>query len=118
VRHGPGQGKAGLKNADLRSLISKAKAEAETETKITQQQEFVAWWKETVSPGHGGDRSKSRVPGTCSVAEAEKRTKILKQQVSRWKTGLARPDYRARLVNPSYRKGLAEAALSAACIGA
>src|SRR5580765_6083480 len=36
VRHGPGQGKAGLKNAELRSLISKTKAE--TETKITQQQ--------------------------------------------------------------------------------
>jgi len=77
---------------------------------IDEQREFVAWWKATV---RGDGRPKKNVPSTrdvLSMREAEKRTKILNQQVSRWKTGLARPDYRARLVNPSYRKGLADAA--------
>lgn len=54
-------------------------------------------------PTAGGDRkSKSKSQDTgpfdlrLAVAEAERHTKILKQQFSRWRTGLGRPDYRTR----------------------
>jgi phage N-6-adenine-methyltransferase len=66
VRHGSGQGKAGLKNADLRSLISKDKAEADT--------------------------------------------KITAQQVSRWRNGLRRPDYAARIFSIAHKKAMADSA--------
>jgi hypothetical protein len=49
VRHGPGGRKGdGSKNADLRSLLSKAKADAET--RIIEQAAYVTWRKGVVVP--------------------------------------------------------------------
>ena len=77
---------------------------------IAEQREFVAWWKARVRAAQRPKKLSQDADSFWTVAQAERQTKILKHQVSRWKTGLGRPDYRARLMKPSYRKGLADVA--------
>jgi phage N-6-adenine-methyltransferase len=72
---------------------------------IAQQEKFVAGWDERVRIRHGGDRSKNPVPGSWSAPEAEARTGIKQQQVSRWRGWLASDQidaYRQRLRDVAY----------------
>ena len=62
--------------------------------KIADQQEFLDWWREKVTPGgRGGDRkSKNHVPRSADVIpmrQAEKETGITNQTVSKWGQRLA-----------------------------
>jgi hypothetical protein len=79
---------------------------------IEEQRLFVAWWRETVTPGHGAGRGNKKVADQrpfLPVDKAEDETGISKQQVSRWGNALGRPDYRVRVFKPSYAKAMAEA---------
>jgi len=59
---------------------------------IAEQREFIAWWDDAVR-GKGQPRKEMAQDAANSFSrdQAEKRTKILHQQVSRWRTGLGRP---------------------------
>lgn len=71
--------------------------------KLEEQTEFVRWWKETVTPGKGGDRksdeAKSKTQnGVFDRSAAESLTGITQQQVSKWAKKLQKPEqYRAQL---------------------
>ena len=57
--------------------------------KIEEQGEFIEWWKQNVSKGHGGDRSKiSDRKSWLSAEKALTLTGISPVQVSRWRTFL------------------------------
>jgi len=81
---------------------------------IEEQKQFVAWWRETVTPRKGGDRkSKNQKPRSAfliSTTEAEKKTKIKQQQVSKWRGQIRRPGYRDRLFKASHAKAMADGA--------
>lgn len=75
---------------------------------IAQQAQFVAWWGETVRRKGGERWIDNAVRGYQSMprAEAEKRTGISQQQVSRWRGLLAEDQieaYRQKLRDESYR---------------
>ena len=70
------------------------------DAKVEEQEEFVRWWRETVTPGHGGDRGKIPDRGSWSSEKAEELTGITPQQVSRWKEKLKdTPGYRGALMS-------------------
>jgi len=80
------------------------------DAKIEDQREFVQWWDETVRPaGQGKEITQYAV---ISRADAEDRTGIKQQQVSRWRKSLADADrYRKRLILAARRQAnLASAA--------
>lgn len=78
---------------------------------IEEQKAFVAWWRASVQKG--GDRkskNQTRRPAhLISMSEAEKKTKIKHQLVSRWDKDLKLPDYSSRLFHPSYEEAMAAA---------
>jgi phage N-6-adenine-methyltransferase len=85
---------------------------------IAQQEQFVAWWEQTVRPSH---RPKTvLVRGQLSTPEAEARTGVNKQQVSRWRGRLA-PDqidaYRQRIRDAAYREAGILARMSHRALG-
>jgi phage N-6-adenine-methyltransferase len=78
--------------------------------KIADQRAFVQWWRENVSVGHGGDRSKISDLRSCSRQQAEALTGIQDGQVSRWRQLLAAPErYRERMIQAAYRAARLEA---------
>ncbi len=110
--------KAVANDAKADALIDYAKRvkdwptlEAAVASKLEDQTEFVRWWDEKVTVNHGAGRSnkKNAVPGSFSVSEAEKQTKISQQQVSKWRRRLQEPDkYREMLCGFAYAKAMAE----------
>lgn len=84
------------------------------EAKIEDQREFVGWWDNAVSIGHGAGRGhkKSAGRGSFSKDQAEHDTEITHQQVSRWRKSLRdAAKYRERLILAARRKAdLASAA--------
>jgi len=79
---------------------------------IEEQREFVAWWDASVR--HNSRPITNAEPhylsNYLSAPEATSKTHVKQYQVSRWRTGLARPDYRAKLARPSLIAGLGEEA--------
>jgi hypothetical protein len=74
---------------------------------IAEQRDFVTWWSDAVGVRESaGDnqhkRSNAEQRSTLTRKLAEGKTKIKQQQVSRWRTYLKRPDYRAKLAKGSY----------------
>jgi hypothetical protein len=71
------------------------------EAKLEEQAEFVAWWKEAVTPGHRPGRGGKKLRAdqrAIPLAEAEALTKIKQQQVSKWRRRLKEPEkYQAML---------------------
>jgi phage N-6-adenine-methyltransferase len=108
-----------MKNAKLDAVIDYAKRvndwpllEQAVDQKIEEQEEFVGWWKDTVTPGHGAGRGNKKVAdrGPFSVDKAEKLTGITKQQVSKWGKLVAdKPKYRGRVILAARRKAVFEA---------
>lgn len=89
--------------------------EEAVDVKIDEQRKFVAWWRATVSVGHGGDRKlKDQGPGTrtlMSAVEAEDLTGMAKQRVSDLGVRLGKPDkYREMLLGVEYRAAMLEGA--------
>jgi phage N-6-adenine-methyltransferase len=76
---------------------------------IEFQKEFRAWWQDNVGKNWGGDRGKSADRRTClPLEEAEKKTGIRHQQVSKWNERLVNEDdYRALLFATAQRKAMA-----------
>jgi phage N-6-adenine-methyltransferase len=77
---------------------------------IDEQRKFVGWWADTVTPNRkrkfvSADRGKQ-----TSMEEAEERTGIANQQVSRWRGQIRRPGYRDRLFKASHAKAMADGA--------
>ncbi len=65
--------------------------------KLEEQNEFVRWWKETVSPNQGA-RTDIISERRFSLTYAKSLTGITKQQVSKWAKKLQKPEqYRAQL---------------------
>src|SRR4051812_17557322 len=64
--------------------------EQAVDAKIEEQQRFAAWWVGSVTARHGGP--KSRVRGTCSLADAEQMTGMSNQRVSDLRTALKAPE--------------------------
>lgn len=84
------------------------------DAKLDEQEDFVNWWRAHVTPRHRPGRSGAELVdgrGLISCAEAESRTEVTKQQVSRWSTWLARRDEtRTQLIQAAMRRQLAEGA--------
>lgn len=104
--------KAAVSFARRMELWDEGKAAAE---QLAQWQEwFVAFWNAKVSkresPGDNQHKKRSVADRgqTYSVEQAENETGIKKQQVSRWRNGLKRPDYAARIFNAAHTKGMAD----------
>jgi hypothetical protein len=78
------------------------------DTKIEQQREFVQWWDETVSIGHGLGRGHKKVSDTetfLRADQADELTGIDKAQVSRWRKRLAdEAKYREQQILAAYRE--------------
>lgn len=98
----------------LRAVIDYAKRvkdwpllEQAVDAQIDLQTEFVAWWREKVTPGQSpGRKGKSNaVRGSIlDVSQAEEATGISQQQVSKWAKRLkGLPSYRARLFGAAWR---------------
>lgn len=67
---------------------------------MDEQEEFVRWWKENVRKAGQGNNAGPRY---LSVADAEEKTGITQQQVSKWKARLAdREAYRAALFGVTF----------------
>lgn len=67
---------------------------------IEEQEEFVRWWRETVSVNHGAGRGNKKNADlrSFSKADAEELTGITQQQVSKWAKKLQKVEaYRALL---------------------
>jgi hypothetical protein len=66
--------------------------QAERDTLISQQQEFVEWWDDCVGILHGAGRGhkNNAERGSFSKDQAERDTDITQQQVSRWRGRLRR----------------------------
>jgi phage N-6-adenine-methyltransferase len=78
--------------------------EQAVDAKIEDQKEFVRWWDEHVSVGHGGDRSKNAARAFLK-RDAENETGIRQDQVSRWRARLADEfKYRERQIQAAFRK--------------
>jgi phage N-6-adenine-methyltransferase len=84
--------------------------EEAVDLKIEEQRKFVAWWKASVSTGHGGDR---QVPSTrhLSFRDAEDITGMKHQRVSDLGKKLQQPGdkYRLHLLGAGYRAAMLEA---------
>jgi hypothetical protein len=83
---------------------------------IAEIRDFVAWWDLNVgvrkSAGGSGEHGASynaEQRSMISREQAETETAIKQQQVSRWRTALGRPDFKARMAGPSYVKTLGDA---------
>jgi phage N-6-adenine-methyltransferase len=75
------------------------------DAKLGDQGDFVEWWGANLTPHHGGDRTKSAERGTWSVRDAEERTGISNQQVSRWRKALEKSEqYRDRQIDAARKK--------------
>jgi hypothetical protein len=97
ILHGAGRGH---KNNAERGSFSKDQAERDTD--ITQQQEFVEWWDEAVRPPGQGNISDLKY---FSVAQVNERTGIGPVLVSRWRGRLTdAAKYRAQQILAAYRK--------------
>ena len=82
---------------------------------VQWQGDFVVWWTGNVGKRlRAGDNQHKRLNAdlrsTLTKEKAEAQTKIKQQQVSRWRNGLGRPDYAARIFKASYTKALADSA--------
>jgi hypothetical protein len=82
---------------------------------VQWERDFVGWWNAKVgvrkSAGNqrtGRDNADQR--SLISKAKAEAETKITQQQVSRWRNGLKRPDYAARIFSLAHKKAMADSA--------
>jgi phage N-6-adenine-methyltransferase len=74
------------------------------DAKVDEQQRFVGWWDSPEGVREKGQRANSAARGHF-VADAERDIGVTHQQVSRWRTSLAKPDvYRERLRQVAYRK--------------
>lgn len=84
--------------------------ETAVDAKMEDQAEFVRWWRETVTPNHGGNRKDQvRRAGHLTFEQAEAATAITHQQVSKWDRRLKEPEkYRAMLYGAAYAKAMAE----------
>jgi len=74
------------------------------------QRDFVGWWTHEVGVRHrppGGKSVNADLRSQLSKAKAEAETKITQQQVSRWRNGLKRPDYPARIFVAGHKKAMA-----------
>jgi len=82
------------------------------ELMVAWQREFVAWWtinvgvRKSAGNQHTG-REVAGLRSLISLAQAEAETGITKQQVSRWRNALKRPDYAMTLFGLVYRKAMA-----------
>jgi hypothetical protein len=79
------------------------------------ERDFVNWWtaKVGVRESAGGGKhtvSNAGLRSTLSRKKAEDETKITQQQVSRWRNGLRRPDYAARIFAVAHKKAMADSA--------
>lgn len=107
-----------IKDEQFSFLIASAKQlkqwpalEKAVDEKIKEQERFVKWWDASVQEG-GRPPKNGRRTGTVfmSAAEAEERSEITKQQVSKWRRRLAEPEkYRAMLYGAAYHKAMVEA---------
>lgn len=104
--------KRGISKAD--ALIEYAKSmhdwprlEIAVDEKIAQQEEFVRWWRESVTPNR--DRKSENAVPRFQRSDAEAATGITQQQVSKWAKRLQDPGkYRATLFDAAYRKAMGE----------
>jgi phage N-6-adenine-methyltransferase len=82
--------------------------ESAIDLKIEQQREFVRWWDETVSIGHGLGRGHKKVSVSetfLPADQADALTGIDKVQVSRWRKRLGdEAKYRDQQIQAAYRK--------------
>lgn len=73
--------------------------------KIDEQEEFVRWWRERVTPDKGKRSDLHADRGVSSATRAEELTGITQQQVSRWRSKLKdRPNYRGSLLSAAFKK--------------
>jgi hypothetical protein len=84
--------------------------EQAVEAKLDDQQEFIDWWKVTVSVRHAAGTEKGAdLRSTLTKHTAEDLTGISHQQVSRWAERLKdREKYRALIFGAAWRKAMAE----------
>jgi hypothetical protein len=83
--------------------------ETAVDQKIADQREFVAWWQATVR--RAGKPAGSNQPRSALIAQedAEKRTEIKHQQVSRWAKRLQDPEgYRQLLLGAAWKQAMGE----------
>ena len=77
--------------------------DAAVEEMIADQTANVAWWREKVSKGHGGDRQVPRSAHLLSYQEGEQLIGFRHQTISKWDRRLGNPEeYAAFLRGPSY----------------
>lgn len=80
---------------------------AAVDQKIEEQQEFVRWWRETVTPGRDRRPNSESADRRFQKADAESLTGISHQKVSKWAKALAKPEsYRARLMGAVFRAAM------------
>jgi phage N-6-adenine-methyltransferase len=80
------------------------------ELKIDEQQDFVRWWNENVSIGHGLGRNKIADPAILSASKATELSGIRVDTVSRWAKKLSdEVKYRSQQIVAAYRKAGLEA---------
>jgi phage N-6-adenine-methyltransferase len=110
----PHAAKASIAKADAlidlaRKLMDWPLLETAVDAKIEQQDEFVRWWRENVTPNRHS-LAPDRKPRTAfSVDDAEKQTGLRQQQVSKWAKRLTdKKKYRATLYEAAWRKAMAE----------
>jgi hypothetical protein len=82
---------------------------------VQWERDFVAWWTANVGvrQSAGGQKhtvSRADLRSTLSLDKAEAETRIKHQQVSRWRNGLKRPDYAARIFAVAHKKAMADKA--------
>ena len=80
---------------------------------VNWQREFVDWWNGNVGVRHaagGHDQKNADLRSSLSKDKAEAETKISQQQVSRWRNGLRRPEYAARIFSLAHKKAMADSA--------
>jgi hypothetical protein len=85
--------------------------EEAVDRKTEDQTEFVRWWRERVSAGHGGNRRtddfQERGSTLLKQTDAEELTGITHQQVSKWSKRLKDlPAYRAMLFGTAWKKAM------------
>lgn len=103
-------------DAKLKAVIGAAKEmkdwpllEKAVDHQIKEQRQFVEWWGANVRDAHRGKPRADRGV-VYSMAEAEKKTEIKHQQVSRWKKWLEDEEkYRARVKGAAYAKAMGTA---------
>jgi phage N-6-adenine-methyltransferase len=80
---------------------------------VEWEREFVAWWNANVGVRHRPPGGKSVIADQRSQVtkdQAEAETQITASQVSRWRSGLKRPDYAARIFSLAHKKAMADSA--------